>query len=131
MFLDPQKYPRWAGPLVATTVGFTVALHSGLDPLKLSIGMGCGFAAGCLLLLFAEWLQSVDSFDRQPSLLGIVFAVLAIPSGLMPVLGFAICVPAFLLNRRVAGWANSTSRSALTLCVVTSAALGAAFFFVR
>jgi hypothetical protein len=50
MFLDPEKFPRWASPLVGGAVGFVLGLHVRPGLLEVGISTGCGVAAACLLM---------------------------------------------------------------------------------
>jgi hypothetical protein len=127
MFLDPQKFPRWASPLVGGAVGCMVGLHTGRGWLEIGIGTGCGIAAGCLLL----FVETPATADQEATWLGKLFAVLAIPSVIFPPVGVPICVAAFIMNRRVAGWSNEASRWGLALCVVIACIILVTVAFIR
>jgi hypothetical protein len=125
LFPDPEKYPRWAAPLIGGVVGCMVGLHTGKWPV-VAIGTGCGIAAACLLL----FLEGAKSGDQEPTWIGNFFAILAVPSVIVLPLAVPICLIAFGLNRRVAGWANDASRWGVAICVVVAIGLGGIFLFL-
>jgi hypothetical protein len=114
------SFPRWAGPVIGVIVGIALVVRPALrqrpfNATYLAVGAVCGMLAGSLV-----WLLDAPSpaERRPPSVLGIVLAALAVFPGCLPFAGLMVGVPAFLVNRRMAGWPNTASRLGLGLAIV-------------
>ncbi len=67
------------------------------------------------------WLVDVPTVEgTRASITGSILAIFAFIFGFVPVFGLLFAIPAFLLNRQVAGWQNRASRWGLGLCVVVT-----------
>jgi hypothetical protein len=104
-------------------IGAGIGLMLGLRGMRRAVPMDLSYPLlGVLLGAIGGglvWLIDVPPGEGKPaSAIGSLFAVLALCLGCMPVAGLVFSVPAFLLNRRVAGWQNRASRWGLGLGVV-------------
>ena len=111
--------PRWLGPVVGAILGAVVGYRAMrrdrvTDYRWLVGGAAIGAMAGSVV-----WLMDAppQSQHRPASGIGTLFAVLALFPGVVPYIGLAFGLPAFLVNRRVSGWPNKASRLGLGVCI--------------
>jgi hypothetical protein len=114
-----QTFPRWAGPVIGAAIGVEIGVHcmigGGQDAwLSVIAGALAGTLGGSLL----GFIDTPAAEERPASIIGSIFTVLAAFSGIVPIAGLVFGIPAFVLNRRVAGWQNRASRLGLGLCIV-------------
>jgi hypothetical protein len=116
---ESRRLPRWSAPISGAGLGVVLSFRAmkrdgqakWMYPVAGAI-LG-GLAGGVL------WLIDTPTGDeRRVSAIGSLLAVLAVFPGILPFIGIAFCLPAFVLNRRVAGWQNRVSRLGLCVCVL-------------
>ncbi len=125
MDLRKHKFPRWAAPLLGIPVGIVAAFglrkrpwlaerQVPTDILYVLAFAGVGALAGCVV-----YLIDIPTTEGRPATTsGSILAVLSIFPGFCPFVGLLLGVPAFLVNRKVSGWQNLTSRIGLALSIV-------------
>lgn len=115
-----RSFPRWSGPLVGAAAGLLLAFRIAkkddrAEELVFVLAPLCGALAGCLL-----WVTDAPepAAARPPTRLGIVLAVLAGLTSVLPFVGLPFGVAAALANRSVGGDVGRASRFGLGLSVV-------------